>query len=223
MWVLLVGSESRRDRSDGALGILRDLGARVRFVDLRDPFEVPPEGGPPPVLLLEAGGDVDGARFALRRLRRHAGWNRVPALLAVEVRALGRVDPSGPFDDFVLMPFVPAELLARIRRLEWQGSEFASTERIKVGPLLIDLAAQEVSVEGRSVRLTAQEFALLRFFCEHRGRVFTREQLLERVWGIRGARTRTVDVHVRRLRAKLGAALAGLETRRGVGYMLREP
>ena len=223
MWVLVVGEAARRQDPEGAVRILGDLGARVRFVDLRDPMREPPSGSPASVVLLEAVERVDEALGALDRLRRHTPWRQVPVLMAVSLAGLGRLDPTGPVDDFVLVPYLPAELLHRIRRVEWRRSEFAAPERIKVGPMVLDLAAHEVRLDGRPVHLTQQEFALLRFLCEHRGRVFTREQLLERVWGVRGARTRTVDVHVRRLRAKLGPALRGLETRRGVGYILRAP
>ena len=90
----------------------------------------------------------------------------------------------GGFDDFVLVPYVPAELYARVRRAEWRKSDFAQQERIKMGPLCIDLAAHEVMVADRPVELTQQEFSLLRFLCQNRGRVYSRQQLLERVWGV---------------------------------------
>ncbi|MFT3767326.1 MAG: response regulator transcription factor [Minicystis sp.] len=131
-----------------------------------------------------------------------------------------RVEPSSGFDDFVLVPYVPAELYARIRLLEWRRSEFATEERMKVGSLVIDRAAHDVLLDGASVPLTAKEFALLAYLCERRGKVVSREELLRRVWGNRyegGART--VDIHVRRLRAKLGTALP-LATLRGSGYKL---
>jgi DNA-binding response OmpR family regulator len=123
----------------------------------------------------------------------------------------------------VLHPYVPEELYARIRAIEWRQSEFSTDERLKVGALIVDKAAHSVSVGGRDIALTAKEFALLAYLCERRGRVLTREHLLARVWGNRyegGART--VDIHVRRLRAKLGDALP-LETLRGSGYKLRTP
>ena len=87
-----------------------------------------------------------------------------------------------------------------------------------MGVLCIDLAAHEVTVDSRPVQLTQQEFALLRFLCQNRGRVYSRQQLLERVWGVDYYGTsRTVDIHVRRLRHKLGAAFP-LVTLRGTGY-----
>jgi DNA-binding response OmpR family regulator len=147
----------------------------------------------------------------------------VPSLLAVPERQVTSVPLQSGFDDFIVVPYFPAELYARIRRLEWQKSEFLTEERVKVGGIVLDRAAREVSVDGQRVSLTAKEFSLLAFLAQHRGRVFARQALLSRVWGPRyegGART--VDIHVRRLRAKLGDALP-LETRRGSGYVLRGP
>jgi DNA-binding response OmpR family regulator len=93
-----------------------------------------------------------------------------------------------------------------------------------MGALCIDLAAHEVTVDGRPVSLTQQEFALLRFLSQQRGRVFSRQQLLERVWGVDYyGSSRTVDIHVRRLRMKLGNAVNHLETVRGVGYKMKAP
>ena len=88
---------------------------------------------------------------------------------------------------------------------------------------MVDKAGHEVIVDGRRVPLTAKEFALLAYLCERRGKVLSREHLLARVWGNRyEGGPRTVDIHVRRLRAKLGDALP-LETLRGAGYKLRVP
>src|SRR5690606_2539513 len=130
---------------------------------------------------------------------------------------------SSGFDDFVLSPYVPEELYTRIRALEWRRSEFATEERHKVAGIVVDKAGHEVSVNGRPVNLTAKEFALLAYLCERRGKVLSREHLLARVWGNRyDGGPRTVDIHVRRLRAKLGDALP-LETLRGSGYKLRTP
>ncbi len=154
-------------------------------------------------------------------LRREPRLENVGALLAVKAAQVARVEPSSGFDDFVIaLPFVPAELYARIRLLEWRRSEFATEERMKVYSIVVDRAAHEVLLGGASVTLTAKEFSLLAYLCERRGKVVSREELLRRVWGNRyegGART--VDIHVRRLRAKLGQALP-LATRRGSGYKL---
>jgi DNA-binding response OmpR family regulator len=139
------------------------------------------------------------------------------------VGQIARLEPSSGFDDFLLVPYVPAELYARVRMVEWRRSEFATEERMKVGALVIDRAAHDVSVGGAPVPLTAKEFALLSYLCERRGKVVSRAELLRRVWGASyEGGERTVDIHVRRLRAKLGAALP-LATLRGAGYRLEKP
>ena len=169
---------------------------------------------------------ASGRTWPPRRFERPARCTsspRRPTLVALPPRQITTFDPASGFDDFIVVPCVPAEIYARIRALEWRRSEFATEERLKIGSLVVDRAAHEVSVDGRRVTLTAKEFALLAFLAANRGRVFSREALLARVWGSRyegGART--VDIHVRRLRAKLGDALP-LETLRGAGYKLRAP
>jgi DNA-binding response OmpR family regulator len=122
----------------------------------------------------------------------------------------------------VLMPIVPAELYARMRQVDWRTATFGSDELLKIDDLVIDIAGYEVRLGGRRIELTHQEFELLRYLGQHRGRVFTREALLERAWGYRYAGgTRTVDIHVRRVRAKLGEAGSLIETVRNVGYKMR--
>ncbi len=174
-------------------------------------------------VVLEVGERPDIAVGALRHLRRHVHLDRAPVIVAISERQIARLDPSSGFDDFLVLPCRAEELYARIRALEWRRSEFANEERSKVGGLLVDRVAHEVTVEGRSITLTAKEFALVSFLAAHRGRVFSREALLARVWG-RGysGGPRTVDIHVRRLRAKIGEALP-LETMRGAGYKMRAP
>jgi hypothetical protein len=203
------------------------LGANVRTLDLwDDPVNLiedddDEEDVGPRALLFEALDRPDLAVAALRAVRKESYFDNVGAIVAVTVGQVARVEPSSGFDDFVLHPYVPEELYARIRMLEWRRSEFASEERHKVGGIVVDKAAHEVSVDGRPIALTAKEFALLAYMCERRGKVLSRDHLLSRVWGNRyDGGPRTVDIHVRRLRAKLGDALP-LDTLRGSGYKLR--
>lgn len=217
------------EREDGAASTLRQLGATVRTLDLwDDPINLfaqdePEEEARPRALLFEALDRPDLAVAALRAVRRENLFDNVGAIVAVTVGQMARIEPSGGFDDFVLHPYVPEELYARIRAVEWRRSEFATEERHKIGGIIVDRAAQEVSVHGRPVQLTAKEFALLAYLCDRRGKVLSREHLLARVWGNRyDGGPRTVDIHVRRLRAKLGEALP-LDTLRGSGYKLRVP
>ncbi len=223
MWILVVGPEAVLARDGSSVEALRQLGCQVRTADLWDRLDDFGEDVPD-VIFIEALDEVDAARAAMVRLRAVPRLAELPTLVGVTVSALTRVDLADPFDDIVLFPYVPAELYLRIRRAEWRKSEFSGQERLKMGLLCIDLAAHEVTVAGRQVGLTQQEFALLRFLCERRGRVFSREQLLERVWGVDYyGSSRTVDIHVRRLRMKLGDAVENLETVRGVGYKMRTP
>jgi DNA-binding response OmpR family regulator len=124
------------------------------------------------------------------------------------------------FEDFVVAPVDAAELAARIRHRLKRAGHDASGEVIEQGGLLINLETYQASIHGRVLDLTYMEYELLRFLAGNPNRVFTRETLLNRVWGYEyygGART--VDVHVRRLRAKLGEENAHIiQTVRSVGY-----
>jgi DNA-binding response OmpR family regulator len=228
-YIGVVGHGPLLEREDGAVATLKQLGATVRAIDLwDDPSELlyPSDavrGMRARALIFEALDRPDLGAAALRSVRKEPALVEVGALIAVTVGQLARIDPASGFDDFVLHPYVPEELYARIRSIEWRHSEFSTEERYKVGPIVVDRAAHEVSVEGRPVGLTAKEFALLTYLCERRGRVLSRDHLLGRVWGNQyEGGPRTVDIHVRRLRAKLGDALP-LDTLRGSGYKLRAP
>lgn len=225
MWILVVGSGAILDREDGGVAALRELGCRVRAQDLWDDLADPAYiQDPPAAILVEALDQYDAGRAALVRIRAVAALAEVPCLVAIGVGQVQRLDGNDGFDDFVLVPYLPAELYVRVRRAEWRRSEFAGKERIKIGRMCIDLAGHEVSVDGRTVALTHQEFALLKFLSQNRGRVFSREQLLNRVWGVNYyGGSRTVDIHVRRLRMKLGHLADPVETVRGVGYKMRAP
>jgi DNA-binding response OmpR family regulator len=224
-FIVIVGHGPELEREDGAASVLRSLGADVRTLDLwDDPARVFLEDHDEArVIVVEAPDRPDLSVAALRALRRELRLDGVPAIAALSVAQVARIEPSSGFDDFVLSPYVPAELYARIRMAEWHRSEFATEERVKVGALVVDRSAREVWLEGRSVPLTAKEFSLLAYLCERRGKVASREELLRKVWGNRyEGGPRTVDIHVRRLRSKLGVALP-LVTLRGAGYKLEAP
>jgi DNA-binding winged helix-turn-helix (wHTH) protein len=228
-FVAVVGHGPTLEREDGASTALRQLGAIVRTLDLwDDPIGLIGDDDAelkirPRAVVFEALDRPDLAVAALRAVRKESYFDRVGTLITVTVGQIARIDPSSGFDDFCLHPYLPEELYGRIRALEWRRSEFATEERHKVGGMVVDTAAREVHVDGRPISLTAKEFGLLAYLCERRGRMLSREQLLSRVWGNRyEGGPRTVDIHVRRLRAKLGQALP-LETLRGAGYKLRAP
>lgn len=205
--------------------VLEDLGCRILLgrLDLGDLDEEELLRHPPTITVVEANDEVERAGLCLRALGDCTPLADTPTLLVVTVPKLSALDFSLGFDDFALSPIVPAELYARLRQLDWRTATFGSDEVIKVGDLVIDVAGYEARLGGRRLGFTHQEFELLRFLAQNRGRVFSRDQLLARVWGYSYAGgTRTVDIHVRRVRAKLGASAASwIVTVRNVGYKMR--
>src|SRR5947199_3867200 len=126
-------------------------------------------------------------------------------------------------DDYVTKPFSPREMILRIKAILRRAEGPAEDESLSAGSIAIDPARHEVSVGGKRVNLTSLEFKLLRTLMQRRGRVQTRDRLLNDVWGYESViDTRTVDTHVRRLRKKLGRVADGIESVRGVGSRLRE-
>lgn len=125
-------------------------------------------------------------------------------------------------DDYVPKPFSPNELVARIRALIRRSRpEGPQPSALRLGSIVMDLSSHTVSYDGRDVRLTAKEFMLFQYLLEHRGRVLSRDLLLGDVWGYRyTGGTRTVDVHVRRLREKLPPLVDALVTVKQFGYKL---
>ena len=166
------------------------------------------EGGAPDLVLLDLmlPGDVDGLRVC--QAIRH-GDSYIPIIMVTakdeDVDKVVGLELGA--DDYITKPFNTRELLARVRavlRLVGSGKESRHRERLRVGPLEIDLAGRIVQVEGRPVALTPKEFDLLVVLARNRGRVFGRATLLQQVWGYDYlGDSRTVDVHVQRLRSKL--------------------
>jgi DNA-binding response OmpR family regulator len=173
-------------------------------------------------LVFDAGQRPEAAARVLATVRRDPYFDRVGALLILQGEHAATITLPGGFDDFVLYPSSVDELTIRVRALRARRSGLGKASVIDEGGVVVHEASRDVIVDGRAVQLTAREFALFTYLCEWRGRVLSREHLLARVWGSRysGGR-RTVDIHVRRLRAKLGASLA-IETLRGSGYRLRQ-
>ncbi len=126
-------------------------------------------------------------------------------------------------DDYLTKPFSVKELVARIHAVLRRPGQLEKVRRITVGPLRIDLDKHEATVGGAPVSLTATEFKILQLLASRKGRVFTREQILDHLWGHEKAVVdRTVDVHIRNLREKLGPGAALVINIRGVGYKVDE-
>ena len=174
-----------------------------------------------PALVLVA---VNSHPAQMRELCQGLKLKRQPPIIALASKeTLNSLDIE-LVDDFVIRPYDVGELALRIKRLLKRTKSIDTGEVIKCGDLLIDLARCETSVRGRLVVLTFREYELLKFLAKSRGRVFTREALLNKVWGYDYyGGDRTVDVHIRRLRSKIeDPEHTFIETVRNIGYRLRQ-
>jgi DNA-binding response OmpR family regulator len=181
-------------------------------------------GSGPDVLMLDARIDLAEARSTARMLR--ATGLRVPLIAVVSDSSMAAINPDWGLDDIVLATAGPAEVEVRLRLATSQvASPESGNNIINGGDLVIDPDTYSAKLKGRPLDLTYKEFELLKFLAQHPGRVFTRDQLLREVWGYDYfGGTRTVDVHVRRLRAKLGSEYeAMIGTVRQVGYKFVAP
>lgn len=165
---------------------------------------------------------LDGLEVC-RQLRRDAATRRLPIIMltarAEEVDRIVGLELGA--DDYVVKPFSPRELAARVRAILRRVQEPADTGVRTAGLLRLDEARRAVTVRGQPIELTAKEFGLLAALMRADGRVLSREQLLDGVWGYPNAaeiESRTVDVHVRRLREKLGSEARRVVTVKTVGY-----
>jgi DNA-binding response OmpR family regulator len=177
----------------------------------------PPDGWAGAIVACDV--DPEGAWAMCRALRKRDEPIRLLLLLTgAQLNELELRDDL--YDDFCLTPFHPVEVEARLRHLLFQGFTQVKSETVEYSGLALNVETYQASIEGRPLDLTYMEYELLKFLAQNPGKVFTREILLSRVWGYEyygGART--VDVHVRRLRAKLGEEQANLiQTVRSVGY-----
>ena len=167
---------------------------------------------------------MDGIEI-LKHLRSNPATARIPVIMATAKgteydRVLG-LDAGA--DDYLSKPFGMLEMVSRIRAVLRRTEPAEQTQILSMGSLQLDTAAHTVLVSGSRILLTLKEFELLRLFLEHPGRVFTRDQLLERVWGTDYVgESRTVDVHIGTLRTKLGICGEYIQTVRGVGYRMEE-
>jgi DNA-binding response OmpR family regulator len=172
---------------------------------------------PSDVLLVDARQDLASAK-SLCKILQTTGIT-VPLMLILTEGGLTAVSADWGANDVILDSAGPAEVDARIRLVIGRMAQEQSGSKIQASGVVIDEASYSAKVHGRPLDLTFKEFELLRFFATHPSRVFTREQLLSEVWGYDYfGGTRTVDVHVRRLRAKLGDLESLIGTVRNVGY-----
>lgn len=146
----------------------------------------------------------------------------LPVVALLSKESLDVLESAVDVDDFALAPWDTGEVMVRIRRILQRRPEADSPDLVRCGDIAIDPARCEVAFKGRLVDLTFKEYELLKFLVTHKGKVFSRESLLNSVWGYDYfGGDRTVDVHIRRLRSKLDDT-DSIETVRNIGYRCRE-
>ncbi|HWQ58520.1 MAG TPA: response regulator transcription factor [Clostridia bacterium] len=177
----------------------------------------------PELVLLDVMLPGEDGVSILHALKANAATRDIPVLMATargaEYDKVASLDLGA--DDYLVKPFGMMEMVSRVRAVLRRAAPKTAKPRLRMGSVELDAERHSVEVEGERVELTYKEFEMLRLFLTHPGMVFTRDRLLSEVWGVEyGGETRTVDVHIRTLRQKLGAGGALIETVRGVGYRM---
>ena len=179
----------------------------------------------PELVILDMMLPGEDGMSLLRSIRHDARTRRLPVILVTardaEMDKVNGLDAGA--DDYLTKPFGVMELLARVRALLRRSGEDRAEDTLTHGPITLDRLRHRVTAGGTEVVLTHMEFELLAFLMTHHGQALTREVLLDDVWGMAYAGdTRTVDVHIRTLRQKLGESGSLIATVRGVGYRLED-
>ena len=178
---------------------------------------------PPDIILFEvtAKWPDKETQSLIRRMKKE---RNLPVIALIFGEILNSLDGNIEFDDFLTSPYNRGELVLRINRLIHRRRKMEGEEIIECGGLVIDMATCEVTVDDRVVELTFKEYELLKLLASNRGRVFTRDALLDKIWGYDYfGGDRTVDVHIRRLRSKIeDVNHTFIETARNIGYRFRK-
>ena len=181
------------------------------------------EGETPELVLLDVMLPGEDGVAILKRLRDQERWRDIPVIMATakgtEFDKVQSLDLGA--DDYITKPFGMMEMVSRVKAVLRRSQPKQAASSLKLKGLTLDESQHTVTIDGERVVLTYKEYELLRLFLSHPGMAFSREQLLQTVWNTDYAvETRTVDMHIRTLRQKLGAYGRYIETIRGVGYRL---
>lgn len=195
----------------------------IGFSDGAELFAALKENIPQLIMLDIMLPDMDGIEI-LKRLRGSSATAEIPVIMATakgtEFDKVTGLDLGA--DDYLAKPFGMMEMISRVKAVLRRTAPKAESKLMKIGELEMNLNAHTVTAVEKTVELTLKEFELLRLFIENIGQVFSRDRLLQNVWGSDFAgETRTVDVHIGTLRTKLGKCGGYIETVRGVGYRMR--
>ena len=214
--------EDDRNIQEIELFALKNSGYQaVGFETAKDFYKALSEKLPELILLDIMLPDEDGLSI-LKSLRTRADTQKIPVILvtakSTEIDKVKGLD--GGADDYIAKPFGVMEMIARVKAL-LRRSGGAEESLMTCGNVTLDSEKRMVYVDGKAIELTYKEFEILSLLLQEQGRVLTRDTLMDRVWGLEAEReNRTLDVHIRTLRQKLGEAGGLIETVRGVGYKL---
>ncbi len=202
---------------------LNNTGLEAVGFELAADFWAAMEKEKPELILLDIMLPDEDGLTVLRKLRSQSATVRVPVILltakSTEYDKVLGLDSGA--DDYVTKPFGTMELISRIRALLRRARPMPENVTYSCGGLVLNTESHQARVNEQPVALTFKEYELLRLFCSRPGRAFTRDELLQRIWGYDyDGENRTVDVHIKTLRTKLGACGGLIETVRGVGYRL---
>lgn len=219
--VVTLDPEGNDARTDSPACLLRALGHAV-IVSGFDLLELESGAAPAEVIIVEAGEHLEIGRNAIQRLRQRPELIAARILVSLEVARIPAFTAEIGADDFILSPVTLEELAARLWQLQARDSRPRAPLQLRYGEIVLDCEMRQAYRDDQSLRLTPYEFQLLRFLVERINRVFSRQELLSRVWGYRHAGgARTVDTHTLNLRRKLGDHGERLQSVLGVGYKLQ--
>ena len=219
--VVTLAPEGNAARADSPACLLRALGHEV-VVSGFDLLEMESRTAPADVIIVEAGEHLEIGRSAIQRLRQRPELIAARILLSLELPRVTAFTAEIGADDFILSPITLEELAARLWQLKARDSRPRAPLQLRYGEIVLDCEMRQAYRDDQSLKLTPYEFQLLRFLVERINRVFSRQELLSRVWGYRHAGGgRTVDTHTLNLRRKLGDHGERLQSVLGVGYKLQ--
>lgn len=205
---------------------LESTGFHAKGFENGNSFRQALEENLPELILLDIMLPNEDGMDILKELRANARTRQIPVIMVTakssEYDKVIGLDSGA--DDYITKPFGMIELVSRIKAvLRRANKKETDLDAMQIGNLVLDIQKHEVLVDGEQVVLTFKEFELLRYLLKNENVVLTRQQLLEKIWGYDfTGETRTVDVHIRTLRQKLGSAGKYIETVRGVGYRIGE-
>ena len=222
MFKLLVISQDR----DTIQGVIQELASRRLICHYATPGENVDEeiANSAPDLVIVDGQNVAATSQVIQMIHEMRDERPIPILALIPRELMENRDIISAVEDFAVKPCGAGEVIVRLEKILKDTFTVDSGDLIRCGELMIDLSRREVTLDGKPLALTFKEYELLQFMAANRGRVFTREGLLNKIWGYDYyGGDRTVDVHIRRLRAKIeGGKYSFIETVRGVGYKFSE-